>query len=342
MENGSGDEAAAADRRERFARTALANVVRQYPHKPGYVLDGPDDLREPRRTHPAFYGSFDWHSAVHNHWSLIRLVRAGLPDGLAVQASEVLAEHLSDGNLEVERTFLAANPTFERPYGWGWALALSTEVRRWEEAPDGVSVDAANRLAATVSELLIGYLETSHYPVRSGTHSSTAFAMILAHDHAAHRGDDRLRRAVEERARGWFEDDPEAAVWAEPSGEDFLSPTLTQAHLTARILHADALATWIGRVLPAAGGPGTPPLSTVPEVGDPSDPKLVHLRGLALSRAWSWRAVADALPDGDDRVDPIRAAAQGLVEASLPHVVSDDYGGDHWLVSFAILADEGL
>lgn len=281
------------------------------------------------------------------HWSLVRLLRlaneAGWDDlEWSDAARDVLSRHLRGDALDAEAAHLRVTPGFERPYGWAWALALAVEVGRWNEAPGRVDGEALGRLADTVCELLMDHLPRSAYPVRTGVHGNTAFALILAHDHAVAAGRDQLTERIVGTARRWYLHDRDAPTAYEPSGEDFLSPILTEAHLMSRVLGPGDFDEWFERFLPDTADVIAPSLADPPTVVDDADGRLVHLRGLTLSRAWNWRAIARALPPRDERrVAALDAADRHLAEG-LEHVVTGDYVGDHWLVSFALLAATGL
>ena len=302
-----------------FARVALANVDRAYPRRLDQLLDGPNAEWRPGVLHPAFYGSYDWHSAVHMHWLLARIVRVhpDIPERAAVEAR--LERHLTASNIARELAFFngPGGLTFERPYGWAWLLELQAELirlRRWhpEVAP----------LAEELGSRFIRFLEASAYPVRAGTHGNTAFASILALDYARTSGRGDLLAAIEAAARRWYLDDRDYPVAYEPSGDDFLSPALVEALLMKRILPERTFSEWLSRFLP----PNLGPLFRPPTVLDHADAKQSHLDGLCLSRAWCFTHL------GFEKI------SKEHLEAGMPHVVGGDYAGEHWLASFALLA----
>ncbi|KQT34714.1 hypothetical protein ASG29_00680 [Sphingomonas sp. Leaf412] len=321
------------DTAARFARITLAHVGREYPHKLDHVLSGPQDAATPSALHPIFHGSFDWHSCVHAWWQLLTLLRRApdMPEAAAVntRADAMLTPALVAGELAyLDRPDSGG---FERPYGWGWLLALHDEAAR-HDAGWG---DALEPLARAFATRFAGYLPKLTYAVRAGTHGNTAFALVLAHDWATTH-DPALAALIGERARDWFATDRACQAW-EPSGDDFLSPALVEALLMSRILPADAFATWFDAFLPdlAGGEPAT--LFTPATVSDRSDGKIAHLDGLNLSRAWCWRGIASALGPGHPVASPALHAAEAHLAASLPHL-DDDYAGAHWLATFALLA----
>ena len=328
-----------------MARLAVENVAREYPNHPGHLLEGPADLVEPRRLHPAFFGSYDWHSAVHQHWLLVRLLRLGvLVDDPAAEraARAALTASLTGPHLATEAAYLAAHPSFERTYGWAWALALASEAAAlaahdreataWSRAMDP--------LVAVVRALWLAYLPRATYPIRSGTHANSAFGLTLALD-AARAADDRpFAEALEARARDWFLADRAYPAGLEPGGEDFLSPTLTEAALVARLLAPDAFAAWFAAFLP------DPPATLLEPavVADRSDARIAHLDGLAFARAWNWRRIAAALTDGGGNAAApaavARAAAERHLEDAESRIFSGDFVGEHWIATFALLAWE--
>ncbi|NNM75888.1 DUF2891 domain-containing protein [Sphingomonas sp. ID1715] len=313
-----------------FAELALGHVRREYPHKLDHVMDGPEDVQSPARLHPIFYGSFDWHSCVHGYWLLLR-VRRLFPDLEVSRRVEVLAdEMLTRAKVAGELAYLdrAYSGGFERPYGWAWAIALWAEAARH---PDRGWAEALQPLAAAFAERFLQFLPRLTYPIRVGTHFNSAFALTLALEWP----DESLRLLIEEKARGWFGQDRDCQAW-EPGGDEFLSSALSEALLMKRVLGAD-FARWFATFLPrlAEGEPQS--LLQPVFVSDRSDGKIAHLDGCNLSRAWSWREIADALPD--DRAAIARATADRHLQASLPHVAGD-YMGEHWLATFAMLALE--
>lgn len=322
-----------AETANRFAAIALGHVRREYPHKLDQVLEGPEDLLGPRALHPIFFGSFDWHSCVHGYWLLLRTRRLfpGLP--VEGEAGALLDAMLTPARAAGELAYLdrAYTGGFERPYGWAWLLALHVEAQRHDSA----WADALAPLAEAFAERFKAYLPKLTYPIRTGTHFNTAFAMILALDWAD-ANDTGLAGLIRARALDYFGGDHACAAW-EPGGDDFLSPALTEALLMRRALPAEAFAPWFAAFLPdlATGAPAS--LFTPAFVSDRSDGKIAHLDGVNLSRAWCWRGLAGAL--GPDLAMLAREAADAHLDASLPHVAGD-YMGEHWLATFALLALE--
>jgi Protein of unknown function (DUF2891) len=321
----------------RLAKATLGHITREYPNGLVIALSGPQDLGTPRTLHPVFFGSFDWHSCVHSHWLLARLLRArpGLPEAAAIRAH--FDQAFTTDKVAGELAYLA-RPTstgFERPYGWAWLLKLSAELRRHEE-PQVRAWDLALRpLADAFAARFQSYLPKADYPVRAGVHSNTAFALVLAHDYARTAEDALFARRIEAKALAWYAGDVACQAW-EPSGDDFLSPALIEVELMRRVLPPRQFGDWFAGFLPraAAGEPAT--LFAPARVSDRADGKIAHLDGLNLSRAWCWRGIARAA--GEEALRRVaREAADRHLAASLPHVTGD-YMGEHWLASFALLA----
>jgi hypothetical protein len=321
------------DTANRFAEIALGHVTREYPHKLDQVLEGPEDLLSPRALHPIFFGSFDWHSCVHGYWLLMRTLRLFPETAAAAPTRALLDEMLTAENVAGELAYLdrAYTGGFERPYGWAWLLALHAEAQRHEA---GWADNLAPLAEAFAARFLI-YLPKLTYPIRTGTHFNTAFAMILAlgwaeANHAA------LAGLIRDRAADYYGSDRDCPAW-EPGGDDFLSGALTEALLMRRVLGPAEFATWFAAFLPrlAEGDPAS--LFAPAFVSDRSDGKIAHLDGVNLSRAWCWRGIADALEPALALL--AREAADAHLDASLPHVAGD-YMGEHWLATFALLALE--
>jgi hypothetical protein len=296
-----------------FAAVALANVKREYPRHVFHLLTGPGEDLDQRRLHPAFYGSYDWHSAVHMHWLLARIHRL-YPDA---RIARLLDEQLTPTTISAELAYFGRHATFERPYGWAWLLELQSELlrlgeRRWSDAVRPLAEELAGRLSR--------FVVRAPYPIRAGTHGNTAFACLLGLDYARTAGDSALKKDIELAARRWYGDDHDAPLAYEPSLDDFLSPALVEATLMKEVLGAQ-YAAWSRRFFSLSPEGLEPPV-----VADRADPKQAHLDGLALSRAWCLAKLGYA------------QAAKRHLDAALPHVVGGHYVGEHWLASFATLA----
>lgn len=299
-----------------FARVALTNVQREFPRRLDQLLTRADAEWRPRRLHPAFYGSYDWHSAVHMHWLLVRLLR--LHPSLENEVAPILDAHLAPEPLARELAFFHApgGTTFERPYGWAWLLELQAEllrIDRWHEALAPLACALANRFETFVKGL--------PYPVRAGTHGNTAFACLLTLDYARTTPSE-LRQVIEEAARRWYLNDCDYPAAYEPSADDFLSGALVEALLMKEVLPTAEFSAWLERFLPDDLGP----LAQPPKVTDHADAKQSHLDGLCLSRAWCFERLG------------YKELARLHLAAGMPHVVGADYVGEHWLASFAALA----
>lgn len=320
----------------RMARLGIANVECEFPNAPAHLLRSDGDLRTPRELHPAFYGSWDWHSSVHQHWLLVRLLRlghAGADDGLARAA---LRATLTPEHLAVEAAYLRDRPSFERTYGWAWLLKLADELAAWEDADAREWTAALAPVEAVVRMNWLEHLPRAGYPIRAGTHANSAFGLTFTLDHARLTGDEELAAALTARAEAWFAGDVAYPAHLEPGGDDFLSGALTEALLMRRLRDPSGFGDWLTEFLPfPADERGAPPFEPA-LVEDRSDPKTVHLDGLNLSRAWCWRGIAGALRD--DRAERCRRAAARNLAAALPHLFSGEYAGEHWLASFALLA----
>jgi hypothetical protein len=321
-----------------FARLALRGIQKEYPNKPADVLNSAQDIKGPRAMHPTFYGSFDWHSAVHGHWMLVRLLRRDpdLPERKEIRA--VLAAHLTAASLRAEADYFSRPNTqsFERTYGWAWLLKLAEELHGWDD-PDGRQWSQNLRpLADVIVARYLAFLPKQTYPIRTGVHPNTAFGLAFALDYARAVDHKPLRELVEERSRAYYGKDAAAPVAWEPDGADFFSPSLMEADLMRRVLPAAEFRAWLGRYLPglARGEPKT--LFVPATVTDRSDPQLVHLDGLNLSRAWCMRSIAAALPADDPARKLLAESAARHAETALRHVASGDYAGEHWLASFAV------
>jgi hypothetical protein len=321
-----------------FARLALKGVRKEYPNKPADVLNSDKDVRSPRAVHPAFFGCYDWHSSVHGHWMLVRLLRLfpDLPEAKEIRAA--LAANLTAQNLRAEADYFGrpGAGSFERPYGWAWLLKLAEELHGWDD-PDGREWSKNVRpLAEALAARYVAFFPKQTYPIRTGVHPNTAFGFSFALDYARAVGNDGLRRLVEERSRAYYAHDANAPASWEPDGSDFFSPSLMEADLMRRVLPRAEFPAWFARYLPGVARGEPKNLLEPATVTDRSDPQLVHLDGLNLSRAWCMRGIAAALPADDPARKVLAASAARHADAALGHVASGHYSGEHWLASFAV------
>jgi hypothetical protein len=321
-----------------FARLALRCVAREYPNKPEHVLNDAGDVKNPKALHPAFYGCYDWHSSVHGHWMLVRLLRMfpNLPE--AGDIRKAIGANLSEENILVETAYLKQQnrQSFERTYGWAWLLKLAEELSLSNDAEVKTWSHNLQPLVDSLINSYLLFLPKQTYPIRTGVHPNTAFGLAFALDYAKARGNEELAALIAERSRTYFANDTNYPGAWEPGGEDFFSPALMEADLMRRVMSASEFHRWFHRFLPhlTAGEPKT--LLHPATVTDRSDPKLVHLDGLNLSRAWCMRSVASALSSNDPARKVLANAARLHASDALAHVASGDYAGEHWLASFAV------
>ncbi len=308
----------------RFANLALACVHREYPNKIAHTMGSDADVAPPRKLTPAFYGCYDWHSSVHGHWLLARLARQ-FPDApFAAPARAALKQSITTETIAQEAAYLRGDgrASWERPYGMAWLLQLAAELRE----SDPALAMTLQPLETAVNERLKTWLPKLSRPMRVGEHSQSAFAFGLILDSTT---DPELARLVRDRSRSFFFADRNCPLAYEPGGEDFLSPCIAEADLMRRVLPPKEFAVWLTKFLPK--------LDIEPAVvADPSDPKLAHLDGLNLSRAWMLEGIAAGLPAGDPRLKKIRSLATRHREAGLAAVTGEHYEGGHWLGSFAV------
>jgi len=327
-----------ADLAARFAGLALGHVEQEFPNKLDHVLTSPHDAQTPSALHPIFYGSFDWHSCVHGYWTLARLYRLHPGHANATATRALFERQITAAKVAVELAYVQrpSSRGFERPYGWGWLLALQSELARHETSEGRAWAAEMAPLAEAFADRFKGFLPIADYPVRAGVHSNTAFALALAIDYARTCRDAGLEDLIKVTAQRWYGADRDCQAW-EPSGDDFLSPALMEAECMRRCLDGPAFADWFAGFLPRLAERSPASLFAPASVSDRSDGKIAHLDGLNLSRAWCWRALAGTAPADDPRRAVRDAAAELHLGAGLPHVAGD-YMGEHWLASFALLA----
>jgi len=321
----------------RFAKIALGHLTREYPNKLDHVMADAGDVRSPRDLHPIFYGSFDWHSCVHGYWLLATLLRLRpeIPEAETIVA--LFDDAFTPEKVGVEIAYLTRPESrgFERPYGWAWSLMLQAELLRHKDRPWAATHAP---LAAAFRQRFESFLPIADYPVRTGTHFNTAFALVLATEYAVMTDDQGFFDLLQNRALLWYGQDAACQGW-EPSGDDFLSPALIEAEAMRRLLPRESFDTWFPRFLPDLADRQPATLFSPARVSDRSDGKIAHLDGLNLSRAWCWRLLAAAMPEQDPAKPLAINAALNHLAAAIPHIAGD-YMGEHWLATFALLALE--
>jgi len=334
-EEGSTFDAKAA---ERFAKLALACVHKEYPNKISHVLNSDADVAPPRKLTPAFCGCYDWHSSVHGHWLLVRLIRT-FPDApFAKDARDALKQSLTAENLKQEAAYIKGEgrSSFERPYGLSWLLQLCAELREWDDPQAREWSANLKPLEDAAVERLTKWLPKLSYPVRIGEHDQTAFGLGLMFDYARAAKNESFAKLIRDSAKKFFLADKNCPLNYEPSGEDFLSPCLGEADVMRRVLPQKEFANWLKQFMPQIPVTENPDWLKVAVSPDPSDPKLAHLDGLNLSRAWMLEGILSALPENDPRRPALQAAADAHREAGLAAVTGEHYEGGHWLGSFAV------
>jgi hypothetical protein len=323
---------------QRFADLALACVAKEYPNKISHLLNSDADVAPPRKLTPAFYGCYDWHSSVHGHWLLVRLIKT-FPDApFAKPAREALRKSLTAENLKQEAAYLRGEgrASFERPYGMAWLLQLVAELAEWDDPQAREMLTNLAPLEQAVRDRLKTWLPKLSHPVRIGEHNQTAFALGLILDYARGTKNDDLAKLAGQKAHEFFFRDKDCSLNYEPSGEDFLSPCLGEADAMRRVLDREEFANWLALFLPGIPAKAAADWLPVAVSPDPSDPKLAHLDGLNLSRAWMLEGILSTLPENDPRRPALIAAMEAHRRAGLAAVTGAHYEGGHWLGSFAV------
>lgn len=316
-----------------FAKLPLKCVEKEWPYKTGVTFSDSSLTGDPKNYHPAFFGCFDWHSSVHGHWMLVRLLKLypNLPEGAQIRA--VLNKHFTAENIQQELKLFQTkdNKSFERTYGWAWLLQLQDDLLSWNDVDAKKWAAALQPLATQLSKLTVDYLGKLVYPIRVGEHSNLAFGLSMEYDYAVHQKDTALSNAIRKAAMRFYFNDINCPFAWEPGGSDFLSPCLEEADLMRKILPSKEFVVWLKKFMPPLFNtsfklePG--------KVLDRTDGKLVHLDGLNLSRAWCLSGIARAT-----NLNHIQNLANQHLNAALPQVASGNYEGEHWLASFAVFA----
>lgn len=319
------------DEAGRFVNLALAGLDREFPNKPGHVFRTAEDIRSPREVTPVFYGHFDWHSSVHGHWTLVRLLRLFPEAKWAEKVREALDARFSREALQQEADYLSSHQSFERMYGWAWALRLGVELRGLEGAQGkkwaGWYQPVEKAIVANAKE----YLPKLSWPIRCGFHPESSFPLGQMIDWARAVGDEEFEQLIITKAMTFYGKDQAYPVRYEPSGNDFFSPGLNEADLMRRVLEPGEFRKWFQEFFPnlELGN-----LATPVEVTDFEDGHLVHLVGLNLSRAWAMRGIASVLDD--EAKSLLMKSSRAHEKAGLRDTFSGHYEGDHWLGTFGV------
>ena len=330
-----------------FSQLALKCARKEYPNKLDHTMNSEGDVKPPQSLHPAFYGCYDWHSSVHGHWLLAHLLRLypELPE--AAKIRETLDTNLTTKNIKIENEYFltSGRASYERPYGWAWLLKLHEELNSWNDADAQKWFKALQPLADTIIKKYIDFFEKQTYPIRVGTHFNSAFGLSFALDYVnAVKSKDpeeqqvlaKLKERIVDSSRRYFASDANYPATWEPGGDDFLSGSLIEADLMRRVLSPAEFRLWFRRFLPGIANGRPRNILNPAIVSDRSDPKIVHLDGLNLSRAWCMRSIASSLPRRDAARRVLAEAANRHAEATLKFVSSGNYEGEHWLASFAV------
>ena len=322
---------------DRFAILALDCVHREYPNKISHVLQSEADAKPPSALTPIFYGCFDWHSSVHGHWLLTRILATQPESVLADEIRETLAKSFTEAKLAGELAYYSGpgRASFERPYGLAWFLQLITELEESNDPQMAEWREILRPLETAIVAQITDWLPKLSYPIRLGTHNQTAFAFGLILDYARAVGDAELEGALIETSLLFYLGDENCPLAYEPSGEDFLSPCFMEADLMRRVLPPAEFSDWLSQFLPEIPTDGSGTWLEPGIVLDPSDGKLVHLDGVNLSRAWALEGIASALPEDDLRIASLNASAALHREVGIAAVSDEHYSGSHWLASFA-------
>jgi hypothetical protein len=315
-----------------LARIPIACLNKEYPNKLNQVLGDMDDLKNPEVLHPAFYGCFDWHSSVHGHWMLIRLVKLFPEIPEKTEIFRIMDQNLTVQNINAEIEYFQDeyNKTFERTYGWAWLLKLTQELNDWDHPRGKKWLENILPLADLIKEKYTDFLPNLTYPIRTGEHPNTAFGLSLAYDYASSLGDTSFMLLIENRSKSYYLEDKNCPVDWEPNGFDFLSPCLEEASLMQKILSHEQFQAWIEDFIQDFSS------FTPAVVSDRMDPKIVHLDGLNFSRAWCFLGISNSMSESGKKELILKAAEH--FNASFSHLSSGNYEGEHWLTSFAILA----
>ncbi len=323
----------------KLLKLPLKCINKEFPYKPSHVLYSPEDLQLPKRIHPSFYGCFDWHSSVHGHWLLVYILKNYKNLKQKEEIIKKLENSFNPYKIKKEAEYILSpkRKTFERMYGWAWLLKLTEELysdkspvfKRWRKN--------LSQLEKAIVKRYLNFLPKLSYPIRVGVHPNTAFALSFGYDYAIKTKNFKLKNLIVKKAKEFYLTDKNYPANLEPGGEDFFSPALLEAELMSKILNADDFKKWFSDFLPDLKYGKPENIFTPAKITDRSDPKIVHLDGLNFNRAWCFFAISKKSNDKKLKNILINAAVKHF-KASFPYIVSGEYGGEHWLATFAFYA----
>ena len=329
------DEAHAVE----LVNLSLKCVDKKFPYKIGYRFNSPEWIKPHYEVTPSFYGCWDWHSAVHGHWTMIKILKLFPNISVKDDIRLKLRKNLSKERLEAEYRFFNDNDfakTFERTYGWAWLMKLYSELATWDDPEGQIWAENMLPLVNLLSQKTIDYLQVLTSPLRPGTHVNTAFSFSLMHDYAMETNDKDLLNSIKKFSNKYFSGDKDCPTRYEPSGTDFLSPCLAEAESMSKTMEKDRFSIWLRTFLPPLTDDKFSPLLSPPLVLDPKDPGIGHLIGLMFHRAWTMNQLASVLPSSDERGDVFTRLAAIHARAGYDIMFDSGYGGEHWLATFAV------
>ena len=323
----------------KLASMPLKCINQEYPNKTAHVINTEKDaILTPKELHPSFYGCFDWHSSVHGHWMLLRLLRTVPYLENKDKIISILDESFSPVKIKEEASYFTkyqVAQNFERTYGWAWILKLDEELARWNHPKAKIWHQNLKPLTDEILRLWKAYLPKQTYPNRTGVHPNTAFALSFAIDWARQVGDTSFEKELSEKAKIFYLNNTKTPAYLEPDGSDFFSPSLEIAELMSRILPQKDFEKWLNQFYEKRSLEN---IEQIPIISDVNDYQTVHLVGLSFSKAWAMKNIINTLPEKNAIRKRFEISREKFIENSLPIIFQGNYGGDHWLASFAVYA----
>ena len=322
-----------------LARLPLHCITTEYPNKTSHIINNPEEaVMPPSQLHPSFYGCLDWHSSVHGHWMLLKILKQ-FPD-ISIKDSiiQALNNSFQDTKIKMETDYYIKfknSNTYERTYGWAWLLKLDEELYTFDNPLAKKWHQTLQPLTQKIVELWKNYLTKQTYPNRTGVHPNTAFGLVFAIDWARTVKDTSFESAITIKSKEFYLNNVATPAYLEPDGTDFLSPSLEIADLMSRLMSKQSFLNWFNHFYEPRSLQN---IIKLPVVSDRTDFQIVHLDGLTLSRAWCMKSIAKVLPGNNKTKILFEKTAQSFLQQTLPNVLSGNYGGEHWLASFAVYA----
>lgn len=326
-----------------FAQLSLGCVSKTYPH---YFYKGFSEKvpsGSPKDLWPSFCGCYDWHSSVHNHWCMIKILKLFPNIAEAAEMRSRLNESFNPEKIKKELEYVRTheNGLFEFPYGQSWVLKMAEELSTWK---DRDAQRWLNNLAP-----LSDYIAFVHSLVwkqvdkveLSGSHDSPAMALSFAYDYAVQFNDDKLKKVVSSAAMKYYGKVQNTSIEKEPYEYDFMSASLLVADLMRKVMTPEKYVKWCKKFCPNLFISSKVNVALQIKRSAKHDGYESHWDGYHLNRIWCLNGMLKTLPEGTldeaTKAEWVLAMNQ-MWDYAQESIGKGNYDIDHWLSSFSVFA----